>query len=171
MFKRRYLLSTLIGLVVIALFATVVFGALKVQEKYKILGEKTEQSPTPRPDPTTLPTPTPQVIIEKVVITPPPQPTLNPMVDVESICEAKKDRMAAEISATANNEMKKTEVQMKADPVLYQVWVESISPNIQGMLVNWTRKTLADYKVYCLTHNGDDKGWTISSGPFDNIKW
>lgn len=109
-------------------------------------------------------TPTPTLIPST------PTPTSEPKVDVTALCNAKKQQMAGSIAESAYKASAQAEANAKNDPMFYQIWM-GMQPNIQTMMKNWTVKTLGEYEVYCLNHNGDDSGWSPSSGPFDSIKW
>lgn len=127
--------------------------------KGEVAGVKTEVKIT-KATPEVLPTPTPIV----------PTPTPEPQVDITALCSAKKQQEAGSLAEAFYKASAQAEANAKSDPMFYQVWM-GMQPNMQLMMKNWTVKTLGEYEVYCLTHQGNDSGWSPSSGPFDSIKW
>ena len=85
---------------------------------------------------------------------------------------SKKQELAGGMAETINKQMANAEAEAKVnDPMYYQIWLSNIKPNIEIMFKNWTVKTLGEYEVYCLLHDGNDVGWKPSSGALDGINW
>lgn len=132
------------------------------KSKGEVAGAKTENKRTTQVVSEILPTstPTPTTVI----------PSPEPQVDVTALCSAKKQKLAGSMAQVAFKARAEDEADAKSDLIKYQLWLQ-MDPNLQIMLKNWMVKTLGEYEVYCLSHDGNDSGWSPSSGPYDNIKW
>lgn len=172
-FMRKKLKIFLVIAAVGAVISLVVFLVKRFEKnvaEVEVLGT-TQESPSP--------TPTPKVVIKKIFVpeststttfSPLPTSTSEPQVNIVALCEAKEQQMVGVIASAAYKASADAEENAKYDPLFYEVWM-SLQSNLQTMLKNWTVKTLAEYKIYCLEHNGSDTGWSPSSGPFDDIDW